>query len=341
MTCHTLIPIADSSSIGEARRATIGLAAAVKLTDTDAGRASLVATEIATNLVRHANPTDARMLIGSSVIDGVGSIEIISIDIGPGMLDVARCFTDGYSTAGTPGNGLGAVRRLSDTCDLFSSSTGTVISCTIVSAQSPPRSQFPHRISALSVPAPYETACGDAWRAFRSDRDFVSLMIADGLGHGPLAAEASAAACKVFDENPAAAPAVLLDKMHAAISGTRGAAIAIARIDIAAEKLTYVGVGNIAGTLLAADGSSRGLFSHNGTVGHTVRKIQTFEYPWSPASLLVLHSDGLQTRWDLGKYPGLSRRHPAVIAGVLLRDFRRDRDDSTVLVVGPAQNDAA
>jgi hypothetical protein len=123
--------------------------------------------------------------------------------------------------------------------------------------------------------------------------------------------------------------------MHAAIGGTRGAAVAVAQLDPAASTLTFAGVGNIAGTLLAPGGASRGLFSHNGTVGHQVRKVQPFEYPWSPGGVLVLHSDGLQTRWSLGAYPGLIRRHPAVIAGVLHRDFLRGRDDATVLVIGP------
>jgi hypothetical protein len=84
---------------------------------------------------------------------------------------------------------------------------------------------------------------------------------------------------------------------------------------------------------VAGDGSSRGIFSHNGTIGHLVRKIQAFDYPWAPGSTLVLHSDGLQTRWALSKYAGLARRHPAVVAGVLFRDFRRGRDDATVVVI--------
>ncbi len=52
--------------------------------------------------------------------------------------------------------------------------------------------------------------------------------------------------------------------------------------------------------------------------------------------MLVLHSDGLHTRWDLAAYPGLAARHPAIIGGALLRDFRRQRDDASVVVIKAA-----
>lgn len=67
-----------------------------------------------------------------------------------------------------------------------------------------------------------------------------------------------------------------------------------------------------------------------------MRRRQAFTYPWSPDAVVVLHSDGLRTRWRLDAYPGLARRHPSLIAGVLYRDFARRRDDVTVLVVAAA-----
>jgi hypothetical protein len=162
-------------------------------------------------------------------------------------------------------------------------------------------------------------------------------MVTDGLGHGPLAAEASERACRLFDGRTETGPREFIEAAHGDLSGTRGAAVALACVDPSAGRLAYAGVGNIAGTLLDGADASRGLFSHNGTVGHLLRKVQEFEYPWGPASTLIMHSDGLQTRWALSKYPGLARRHPAVIAGVLYRDFKRGRDDVTVVVVSPYQ----
>jgi hypothetical protein len=106
----------------------------------------------------------------------------------------------------------------------------------------------------------------------------------------------------------------------------------VAEINTATQTLRFAGVGNIAGVVWTATGS-RGLASHNGIVGHNMRRHQAFTTPWSPEAVVVLHSDGLQTRWRLDAYPGLARRQPSLIAGVLYRDFTRGRDDVTVLVV--------
>lgn len=331
---HLMIPITEDSQIGEARRAAVRLAEHVKFNSTDSGRVSIIATELATNLVRHST-AGGELLAVSHASLGEQSIEITAVDAGPGMTDLDRCLQDGYSTAGTPGNGRGAVRRLSDDMDVHSSPEGTVIWCRITA--DPSANKQPRRkvvIGAVSIPAPGETVCGDAWSVARSDEQ-LSLMVADGLGHGPLAAEAAEAITALFDQNPFNSPRQHIEAAHAAISGTRGAALSVARIDFQTEKLVYAGVGNIAGSLIAA-GVSRGLFSHNGIVGHQLRKVQEFEYPWNPQSILIMHSDGLQTRWALGKYPGLPRRRAAVISGVLYRDFKRGKDDATVVAVVPA-----
>jgi hypothetical protein len=91
-------------------------------------------------------------------------------------------------------------------------------------------------------------------------------------------------------------------------------------------------VGNIA-CRVEASTANRHLVSYNGTVGHVLRKVQEFSFPWPKGALLVLHSDGLVTHWDLAAYPGLSARHPGLIAGVLYRDYDRGRDDVSVVVL--------
>jgi hypothetical protein len=63
-----------------------------------------------------------------------------------------------------------------------------------------------------------------------------------------------------------------------------------------------------------------------------VAKLQQFQYDLLEGDLLLMHSDGLTSRWKLADYPGLSHRVPALIAAVLYRDFKRGRDDATVLV---------
>jgi hypothetical protein len=227
------------------------------------------------------------------------------------------------------------VRRLSSQFDIDSRKPGgTVILSRLglnsggADAGSRPAFQW----GGVLVPAPGESVCGDAW-SIAVDGDSATVLVADGLGHGPAAAEASAAACRAFAANRAAAPKLLIEAAHRALSGTRGAAVATAKLDLSARVLRFAGVGNISGTLLCPAFGTRGLFSHNGIVGGPVRKVQEFDYPWPDGGLLVMHSDGVQTRWSLDKYPGLTARHPAVIAAVLYRDFKRGRDDATVVVL--------
>ena len=160
----------------------------------------------------------------------------------------------------------------------------------------------------------------------------VLIMVADGLGHGPDAAAAAEEAIRVFRQSRVVGPADLLGEMHAALRSTRGAAVAVAAIDREKAEIRYAGVGNISATVLL-DEETRSMVSHNGTLGHEVRKIQEFQYPWRSDGLVIMQSDGLQTHWRLDRYPGLTSRDPAVIAGLLYRDFSRRRDDVTVVAV--------
>jgi len=197
------------------------------------------------------------------------------------------------------------------------------------------------RWGVVSIPAPHEVACGDAWTV-RVDDSRCAILVADGLGHGPLAEAASKQAVEVFNSNPFAEPQVVVQAIHVALSGSRGAAISVAHIDREKRVLRYAGLGNISASLLSdREGSGRGLFSHNGTAGVQVRKVQQFEYPCGEngkSGTLIMHSDGLLSRWDLQLYPMLAQRHPSLIAAVLYRDYNRNRDDVTVLVAQPARS---
>ena len=126
----------------------------------------------------------------------------------------------------------------------------------------------------------------------------------------------------------------LVARLHRALMPTRGAAIAVARIDTAARIVRYAGLGNIAGLLLA-NGKVSHMVSHNGTAGHLAPRIREFTYAYTGNPLLILHSDGLTSRWDLAAYPGLANQHPSLVAGVLLRDFRRGHDDASVAALRP------
>ena len=333
MTPHLAFGIGDPSQVGEARRAAVRLATELGLDDVASGRVALAVTELGTNLSRHA--TGGRLLIAARD-DGEGNgLDVLSLDDGPGMADVERCLADGYSTSGTPGNGLGAVQRLCDEFSMYSvPGKGTVIFGRVLLGRARPAgSAAPTRFvaGAVCLAAPGEAVCGDAW-SFRAEGVSASVIVADGLGHGPVAAEAADAAMAVFAARPADPPSQLLTLAHDALRSTRGAAVAVAALDAEAGTVLFCGAGNIAGRLISGIGD-RSLMSQHGTVGLQIRRLQDVPYEWDEHAILVLHSDGLTTRWTLADAGGLLQCHPVVIAGWLIRDQLRGRDDATVVVV--------
>jgi hypothetical protein len=247
------------------------------------------------------------------------------------MTNVTQCLADGYSTAKGLGAGLGTITRLAALWDIDSRpGVGTAVWLRMTSRQTSP-APAAFDIGAICLPLSGETVSGDDW-GVRFTSDGVQLVVADGLGHGPLAAKASQQATRLLQSPAIATPQALLSAMHAAMRDTRGAAVSVAEINCTQGELWYTGVGNITGVLLTPKRAQH-LFCHSGIVGHQMPRHQTMTYPWTSQALIVLHSDGLMSRWNLSDYPGLVRRHPSVIAGVLYRDFCRGSDDVTVIVM--------
>lgn len=324
------LAIEDISAPGHARRSALRLARELGFSDSGAGRVALVATELATNIFKHARRGE---LLLRALAPAQPALELLALDAGPGMENVAACLRDGYSSAGSPGTGLGAIARLAQSFDVYSSPRlGTAVLARL--HEQPGKPDGLDAIGAVCLPMPGESACGDAW-AIDSVDGTTRALIADGLGHGPLAAQAAEVATETFGARSGAdAPKQLLERLHAALRRTRGAAVATAHIDPAHDTVCFAGVGNIVACIAApADGECRRLVSQNGTAGLQIRRTLEFTYPWPPGATLIAHSDGLATQWQISRYPGLLARHPALLAGVLYRDYRRGRDDVTVLVV--------
>ena len=317
------VPLSDESQIGEARRAVAALARRLGLGETEIGQASIVATEAAANVLRHGGGGE---LVLRSLEPGRG-LELLALDRGPGIADVARAFEDGYSTAGSSGTGLGAMRRLSSVFELWTApGQGTAVLMRI--ADDRPTST--QAVGAVCLPHPKEQECGDAWD-FDPRPSGYRVVIADGLGHGPLAREA---ALRVVEgaTRGVESPTRALEEAARTGMGSRGAAVAVADVDLAAGQVRYAGIGNISGMLV--DGArTRSMVSMSGTVGQGVPRIREFTYSMQAETLLLMYSDGLATHWSLEGYTGLAARHPALLAGVLYRDHSRRRDDVTVVAV--------
>jgi anti-sigma regulatory factor (Ser/Thr protein kinase) len=331
---HQRIPILvnDQSCIGHARRQAAVIAESLAFSETAAGNLGIVVTEAARNIALHAG--SGEIVLASWTMEGFVGVDVLALDRGPGIADIERALEDGFSTAGTAGTGLGAMRRLAQEFQVYSiHRAGTAVFARIFARQSPDMAagRSISRVGIVNLAMQGEKHCGDAWKVVHAGGRSL-YMVADGLGHGKDAALASGYACEVLEQNPGLSLENLLGEMHRVLRKTRGAAVSIATLDGGQRTLRYAGAGNVAGVLHAGR-SHQNLVSMNGTVGHTVGRVREFLYTWEGEATLILSSDGLTSRWSLEQYPGLLGKHPALIAAVLYRDHCRGRDDVTVLVV--------
>jgi len=329
-----LVPVRENTDVASARRAAVGVAVRAGFNEEAAGAAAVVVTEVCSNLVKHGG--GGEFLVRDISFGAAPLIEIVAIDSGRGMADVARCFEDGYSTGGSPGTGLGAIARLSRFYDVYSlAGQGTVLLARLGPDAAPaPASEPPHPhigFSAVYVPYPGEQVSGDAWSYHSTERK-ARVVVADGLGHGPFASEAAHAAIEVVSSALLAEPVSLIESANLRLRSTRGAAIGVVDISWDENRATFVGVGNVVAAAVSSDGVKRQMISISGTLGHVMGKPRSYDYTFDPGSLLVIHSDGLSASWSFDKYPGLLGRDVGVIAAILFRDFRRVRDDATVVV---------
>lgn len=317
--------VEDGDGAGGARRAAERLATQLGLAERRVGELSIVVAELTSNLAKHAG--GGALLVRPVRRRGKAGVEVFAIDSGPGMADLSRSVRDGHSTAGSLGIGLGAIGRLASWHDAHSvPGRGTVVVVEVWPDSAPE----PDWAAAIARPLSGSPVCGDgyAWRVSGERRQ---VLVSDGLGHGALAAAASQAAVHAFQQAPAGAPAALVEHLHRSIAHTRGAAVAVAELDLQAATVRFAGLGNISATVV--DGTARrGMVSLPGIAGHQRRAVREYSYPLAAGSRVVMHSDGVNDRWRPDDYPGLERHHPAVTAATILRDAGVRRDDACVLV---------
>lgn len=321
--------VVEESDVGVVRRLAGARAREQEFPTLQEKQVELVATEMATNLVKYAK--EGRFLVSVGRHDGSSCVELLSLDAGPGMSDPQRHLVDGASTGGSLGGGLGAIARLSDVFGIYSEGPGGTAVMARVAKSPGPRSGG-STVGAVSRPPKGETVCGDAWAVEEQDGRLV-VMVADGLGHGPGAASASTLAVEVFRRHSQLPAEDLVAAIHRELRATRGAAVSVGEVRPDA-RVAFCGIGNVSGMLVTATGR-REMVTHHGTAGHHARTIRSFDYAWEPGALVILHSDGLSGRWDVSDHPSLAGRDPLLVAGVLYRHHGRDRDDATVVVVAP------
>ena len=316
--------VEDASAVAACRQAVQNMAERLRFPAARIGQLALAVTEAASNLHKHAEQGSLLLCVNR---DGPQpGIDLVTIDVGPGVRDVSAALRDGHSTAGTLGIGLGAIQRLADFADLYSR-PGHGTSLVARFCVSPPVSQ--PRWAGLIRPITGETECGDAYGVVPAD-GAVTAVLCDGLGHGPLAAAAAAAGVAAVLDDPAGEPAALLERVHRRMSGTRGGAVGV--VQVGGQLARFAGLGNVAASIVS-DGQRKSMISIPGIAGVQARTIRQFEYDVPPGSAVIVHSDGVSSRWEAAALPALEARDPLLIAAVLLAEAGVHRDDAGVLVL--------
>ncbi len=290
----------------------------------------IIVAEMTSNLFKYAD--GGEILFGSFKEDGIPYIELISIDQGPGMQNPARMMQDGVSTSNTMGAGLGSIKRLSDTFDIYSlAGWGTVLLSRVYIGKKPAVKKG-LVVRPLVVSKPGERVSGDGF-VHRVNGDSFKLMLGDGLGHGPEANLAVNEAAKVFKVFPETSPIETLRFIHSSTRKTRGMVANITHYNSEKGEWSSAGIGNIAAKWIGPV-SSKNHMSYNGIVGHNIPTTMNDQvYSVSEFNQLVLCSDGIKTRWEVARYPGILKHDPSILAAVIYKDHARRTDDMSVIVI--------
>jgi len=326
---HKLILLPNRSYQATVRSEIKKLAHAVGFSAKKMAEFEIIIAEITSNLVKHT-AAGGELLV--KLLQGeTQGIEIIAIDGGPGMDSVHKWMEDGASSTNTLGQGLGAIKRLSDEFDIYSQQGwGTILLCRLFK-QKPVIKKNIFRTGTLMIPKPGETVCGDNY-FYSVKGNSLRLALSDGLGHGKEANIAANRTLQVFKDNLVAAPEQQIRQIHEESRKTRGAVMFVMHLDITNRQLTYCGVGNIAAKLISVN-KAKSLVSYNGIVGHSIpNRTSNHMIPWNSNDVLIIHSDGVVSRWELQKYPSILKNDPVIIAAVIYKDFCRKNDDVTVIV---------
>lgn len=328
---HVVFKADDRSYFAILKKEIHSLAVGAAFTTAKLGELDIIVAELVSNLAKHAK--GGRVLVKLVEESGVRGIELISIDNGPGMTDVTRMVADGVSTKNTLGQGLGAMKRLSDIFQVYSlKDWGTVILIRLFNEAAP---QFlkPLRgdIRSVIIPKPGETACGDGF-FYKFSQSQVSMFLGDGLGHGPEAAFAVNEAGKAFLDCTETEPDEILRCINSDVKKTRGLVGTVAILSFEQMQWKLCGVGNISARIMNSF-ESKNFMPYNGIIGLNMpRTLKPQEIVYEKGQFLIMCSDGLKSKWDTLRYAAIPRYDPSIISAALLKDYARNTDDMSVAV---------
>lgn len=332
---HERFTLEDRSYLSSVKSGVRKLASQVGFSDYQLGEVDIVTSELATNLVKHT-PKGGEILVKPLGENQDEGIEIISLDNGRGMISPMKMISDGVSTSNTLGQGLGAIKRLSQYFDMYSQKDwGTIVLSRMFKQKEKLYTRpglFSYDLGTFRVPKKGETKCGDGYAVLNLG-SHVKLIVADGLGHGTEAGKASDSAIAAFKKVTDQPLNLAVKSIHEEIRRSRGAVAALVDLDLKSGTFNYCGVGNISGRIFLQD-NIKSCISYNGIVGHNIpNSLNVHSFEIGEKDVLILNSDGLTNRWDLSRHPGIFRLDPVMIAAIAYKDCSRGTDDSMVVVI--------
>jgi anti-sigma regulatory factor (Ser/Thr protein kinase) len=293
----------------------------------------LIVSELGTNLVKHAK--NGEILAGIMQTEDGVTLELISLDNGPGISDPEKMLQDGASTTNTLGHGLGSIRRLSDTFEIYSRKDWGTILLSRIHKKMPQTRKLQKEtleIGSLIVAKPGETFSGDGCYSMSTADGKTRLMVADGLGHGVEAHRAVKEAVSAFRAYDSDSPSDILRHLHQAIKKTRGLVATIVIYDPVERIWRLCGIGNI-GTRFNGYQQSKSYIPYNGIVGHNIPStLNDQELSQADYHQIILCSDGIKSRWEHARHPSILKYDLAVQAAVIYKDFARKTDDMSVVI---------
>jgi anti-sigma regulatory factor (Ser/Thr protein kinase)/serine/threonine protein phosphatase PrpC len=331
-----VVEVAHAGDVSAARQASRIAAHALGFDAMESEEVAIAVSELASNLLKHAG-RGTLTFIPLREGDRVG-IQIESLDHGPGISNIGQAITDGFSTSGSLGYGLGAVNRLMDDLNIAPRSQGKkgtrIVCLRWRPAINPAVKRCPLELGVATRPHPAMEKNGDTFVLRRWGESILAGVI-DGVGHGELAFQAAREA-QLFVEAHFDRPLdALFRGVGRACRGTQGVVMALARFDWGNGRLAFASVGNVESRVFACP-QKLNFIVRRGLIGLNAPDPVVTEHPWEPGQIMVLHSDGVRSHWQWEDFPALREASASRAAQRLLDRLARDDDDATVMVVKAA-----
>ncbi|MFD2603479.1 SpoIIE family protein phosphatase [Flavobacterium suzhouense] len=293
------------------------------------GEIDIIIAELTSNLIKFAKEGEMLYRIGAD--DNGVYFEVYCMDNGSGIKNLSRMMQDGMSSSETLGHGLGSIERLSDVSSIYTNANwGTIVYSKVYKEPyNRNKAKKEYELGSVQVCCPGEVVSGDGF-AVKRVNGLTQFFMGDGLGHGVNAHEAVQTAIKAFNECTESSPTEILRYIHLNVKKTRGLVATVACLDLEAKRWTISGIGNIS-TSLYTGLSVKNYTPYNGILGLNIpRTINDSVMALDKYQMLIMHSDGLRTRWNLTDLPAILKYDPNIIAASIYKDNARYNDDMTI-----------